>query len=110
MESQLILRPNYEPFIQQEQFHEDRYRIPFRLVSAATGGGKTKCGFAESLYWTLECPGSIGLIMYPTFRMLRNILLTQTIPETLGMELGNYPLVENFNKVDLTVDWKTLEG
>ena len=110
MENELVLRPDYDPFLQQVAFHEDRYTVKHRLVSAATGGGKTKCGFAEVLYWTLECPGSTGLIMYPTFRMLRNILLAQTIPETLGMELANYPLVQDFNKMEFMVNWKAVEG
>ncbi len=100
------MEPKYQPFSQQKRFHDDRYDVFARLVSAATGGGKTACGLAEALYWTLECPGSVGLILEPTYGMLNRILLGDAIPSMLDSSLEACPLVRQFRRDILMAEWE----
>jgi len=97
---------NYKPFPQQRSFHADRYEVFARLVSAGTGGGKTYCGLVESMYWTIECPGSVGMVFEPTYRMLTTIILNQSIPDLMGMPIEACPLVKTFHRTEGRVDWK----
>ena len=101
------MEPTYDPFPQQKKFHDDRYDVYARLVSAATGGGKTACGLAEAVYWTFECPGSVGLILEPTYGMLRRILLGDAVPYLFGGPLESCPLVRRFHHDIMCVEWET---
>lgn len=105
LENVQLIKPKYAPFPEQTAFHEDRYKRFARLVSAGTGGGKTACGLAESIYWTFECPGSHGLILYPTYGMLQRILLDETIPDMFGCNLEEIPAVKEFHKTKFMVEW-----
>jgi hypothetical protein len=97
---------NYTAFPQQAAFHNDRYEVFARLVSAGTGGGKTYCGLVEAIYWTIECPGSVGMIFEPTYRMLTTIILNQSIPDLMGVPIENSPFVKRFQRTEGRVDWK----
>lgn len=99
------LRKTYKPFLEQESFHKGYQNYWARLVSAGTGGGKTKCGLAEAYQWTIDYPGSWGILFEPTYGMLQRILLREAIPAYFGCSLESWPEVVDFNKTKLYVDW-----
>ena len=111
LEQETVLPISYHPFTtpmepsDQVRFHNDRYDILYRLISAGTGSGKTASGLAEAIYWTFECPGSVGLICEPTYGMLQRILLAETIPQIMGYPLESNPVVREFNKSRNQVDF-----
>lgn len=89
----------YVPHSKQQLFHNDRYTVPFRLISAGTGSGKTFCGVFEILSWLIENNGCVGYIFEPTFRMVRRILIP-TLQRFLGFPLESSPLIQEFRRTE----------
>jgi hypothetical protein len=93
----------YLPHPKQKLFHNDRYHIKYRLISAGTGGGKTIAGVFEILSWLIEHDGSVGYIFEPSYPMVRRILIP-TLERLLGFPIGTNPMVRDFNKSDNRID------
>jgi len=51
----------------------------------------------------LEQQGSVGLILEPTFRMLKQIVIP-TLEDLLGMPLDRSPFIAGWNRTDMTLD------
>ena len=64
------LNPEYEPYGPQILFHESKAK--HRGFIGGLGSGKTLCGAYEALITVIRHPGSIGIIMAPTYPMLRD--------------------------------------
>jgi phage terminase large subunit-like protein len=93
------IKLKYRPHQAQTLFHRDRYKVFARLISAGTGGGKTKAGGYEAFLWAFENPGSIGYAFEPTFKMVQRVLIpTLESPELFGAPLEASPLVKDFNR------------
>lgn len=88
----------------QQEFHNDRYEVYARLISAGTGSGKTRAGLQESWLWTWECPNSVGLLMEPTYGMLKRILIP-ALEEILGCSVDNHSALKEYNKSDGKITW-----
>jgi len=99
-QSEITIR--YFPHPNQERFHRDRYKVRFRLVSAGTGGGKTFAGVDEDFGWSLDNPGCVGIIFEPTYKMIKRILIRQTLedPHFLGRPLEASPLITEYHKTE----------
>lgn len=89
----------------QDDFHKDRYEVFARLISAGTGSGKTRAGAQEAWLWTHECPGSVGLLLAPTFGMIKRNLVP-TIEKVIGDKLTRHPYVENYNRSEGKITWQ----
>lgn len=61
---------SYQPYAIQEKFHKSLKK--FRGFIGGLGSGKTLCGACESLQVALDFPGSLGIILAPTYPMLRD--------------------------------------
>jgi len=89
----------------QKRFHGDGYKVPFRLISAGTGAGKTICGCYEDLRWALENEGIVGVIFEPSFPMVRRILLpTLETDWLLGKPIESNPFVRRFNRAEMKLE------
>lgn len=95
---------NYIPHRFQEAFHRDRYRVFARLISAGTGGGKTKAGWYETFLWAFEHPGCVGYIFEPNNKMIRRILLP-SFEDVFGKPPESCPLVKQYKKIDNCITW-----
>ncbi len=96
----------YEPHSKQAQFHQGRYRHRYRAVFAGVGSGKTLCGLAEGLLWSMENPGSVGYVFEPTYKMVRRILIpTLQSPLLLGKPLEANPYVKSYRVGDNRIDF-----
>jgi len=107
MSQQQTIQIRYKPHLPQERFHRDRYNIRYRLVSAGTGGGKTYAGVFEDLSWMLENPGIEGIIFEPTYKMIRRILIRETLekPRFFGKIIESHPLIHEFSKSEMRIDF-----
>lgn len=107
MSQQLIdVNLNYEPHNKQEAFHQGRYDHRYRAAFAGTGGGKTLCGLAEGLMWTLENEGSVGYVFEPTYKMVRRTLIpTLESSLLLGKPLVANPYVKEYRMGDNRIDF-----
>lgn len=109
--SQQTINLQYAPDANPEQHRFHLSTAWARLISAGTGGGKTAAGLFEALRWSWEiAPGSTMVIMEPTYKMLRRILLKEAIPDMLGCPLEKHPFVEEFNKGEFFVQWVPMNG
>lgn len=105
MESQL-LTPHYQAHTKQAEFHDDAYKVFFRLVSCGTGSGKTLCGVAEDIRWCIENDGIVGYIFEPTYRMVERILVpTLESSLLLGKPLEANPIISNFNRGNMKLEF-----
>jgi len=96
----------YEPHSKQAQFHQGRYQHRYRAVFAGVGSGKTLCGLAEGLLWSMENPGSVGYVFEPTYKMVRRILIpTLQSPLLLGKPLEANPYVKSYRVGDNRIDF-----
>jgi len=106
MTLQTTITLKYEPHSKQALFHQGRYRYRYRAVFAGVGGGKTLCGLAEGLLWSMENPGSVGYVFEPTYRMVRRILIpTLQSPLLLGKPLEANPYVKAYRVGDNRIDF-----
>lgn len=107
--SQKLLEPVkilFQPDPQQIPFFNERYNYRYRLISGGTGSGKTIAGCYEDLYWCIKYPGIRGAIFEPTYRMIKDILIPTFQNKWLFNSLiDNSPLVSNFNKSDMIIDF-----
>lgn len=98
-------QPNYRCQAgKQAEFHCDRYSTFARLISAGTGAGKTRAGIQEAWLWTWECPGSVGLLLEPTYAMLKHIVIP-AIEALLGCRIERHPAVSEYNRSDGRIVW-----
>jgi len=81
----------------QSNFHNARIDYDIRLLMTGKGGGKTKAGVAEALYWALAYPGTTGLVVEPTLKMIKRILIPE-FTRILGRGIKRSPLVSGYNK------------
>lgn len=102
----LKLKINYEPHNKQWHFHQGRYDWKYRAAFAGTGGGKTICGLAEGLMWSVENEGSIGYVFEPTYKMVRRTLIpTLENSKLLGRPLISNPYVKEYRMGDNRIDF-----
>jgi len=98
--------PRYRGHAKQCEFHDDAYRVFFRLVSCGTGAGKTLCGLAEDVRWCIELPGVVGYVFEPTFRMVERILIpTLESDLLLGRPLEANGLIRSFNRGTMKLEF-----
>ena len=101
-----VVNPGYEPHAgKQQQFHDDRYEVFARLISAGTGGGKTEAGFHEAWSWTCENPDCVGYIFEPIYPMLNRILIP-LMEMRLGAPLEKCPFVAQFHRTENRIKWR----
>ena len=85
----------------QQDFHNDRYQVPYRAVFAGVGSGKTLCGVFEDVSWCLLNPGIVGYVFEPTYKMVRRTLIpTLENKLILGTPLDANPAVDEFRRGD----------
>jgi len=97
---------DYEPHLKQEAFHQGRYDYRYRAVFAGTGGGKTLCGLAEGITWSLYNEGSVGYVFEPTYKMVRRTLIPTLENELLlGRPLEANPYVHEYRMGDNRIDF-----
>jgi hypothetical protein len=105
----LELKPftiQYEPHSKQVAFHQGRYTHKYRAVFAGVGSGKTICGLAEGITWSLENPQSVGYVFEPTYKMVRRILIpTLESKWLLGKPLISNPYVTDYRVGDSRIDF-----
>lgn len=66
----------------------------FRVMVTGVGAGKTACGWHNSLKQVFGAPGSLGVIVAPTYSMIRDVILRERgawIPDEL---------IASYNKTD----------
>lgn len=96
----------YEPHPKQASFHQGRYDHRYRAVFAGVGSGKTLCGLAEGIQWSLENPGSVGYVFEPTYKMVRRILIpTLESSLLLGKPLQSNPYVTDYRVGDSLIEF-----
>jgi len=93
----------YRPHVAQRPFHQDRYKVKFRLLRGGTGSGKTLAGVFEVLSWLLENPGCVGYIFEPTYKMVPRILI-KTLHDLLGFPFFSNPIIAEYNKGEHRID------
>jgi len=99
------IKVKYDPFPKQREFHRDREEYFARLISAATGGGKTYAGAFESWVWAWKYPGSVGYAFEPTFKMVKRILVP-TLEKLFCKPLESFPFIARYNKTDSRLDFE----
>jgi len=83
------LELDYEPYSKQLEFHNSPKK--FKAFVAGLGSGKTMAGSVEAIKTMIECPGSFGAILAPTFPMLRDSTIRtflQLLPQSLIKNYG----------------------
>jgi len=91
---------NYIPHKGQREFHLDRYKWRFRLLSGGIGSGKTIAGAFEMIDYLIDNSGAVGYVFEPTFPMVKKNLIKGSFERLLGRPIeGNY-FVEEFNRSD----------
>ncbi len=93
----------YIPHAAQMPFHQDRYKVKFRLLRGGTGSGKTVAGVFEILSWLLENAGAVGYIFEPTYKMVPRILI-KTLHDLLGFPFYSNPIISDYNKGEHRID------
>ncbi len=88
------LLKGYRPHRAQLEFHSARAR--FRAYVGGVGAGKTFAGAAEALRWAVRWPGSTGVVVAPTYTMLKDIIVPVLKRMTEGAEVS-------WNMSDLTL-------
>jgi len=90
----------------QRQFHDDRYKVPYRAIFAGVGSGKTIAGVFEDVSWCLENNGIVGYVFEPTYKMVRRTLIpTLEHPKILGAPLDANPIVREFRRGDNCIEF-----
>ena len=102
MSDEIIIK--YRPSPGQLPFHRDRYKVKYRGLIGGTGSGKSLGGAFEALSWSCELQGSVGLIVAPTFRNCKQIIVP-ALEDLLGMPLGHSPYVSKYNRTELTIEF-----
>lgn len=64
---------SYKPLPKQRQFHDSSAR--FKAFVGGVGSGKTVAGVEEAIRTMLHYPGSFGMIVAPTYPMLRDVTM-----------------------------------
>lgn len=105
-QAEVLLRYNPDAG-RQQQFHTDRYKVPYRAVFAGTGSGKTIAGCFEDISWCLDNNGIVGYVFEPTYKMVRRTLIpTLEHSKLLGNPLEINPVVKEFRKGDNCIIFK----
>jgi hypothetical protein len=100
LQSEVILR-YYPKAGKQRQFHNDRYKIPYRGIFAGVGSGKTIAGVFEDVSWCIENDGIVGYVFEPTYKMVRRTLIpTLEHEKILGAPIEANPVVADFRRGD----------
>lgn len=89
---------SYKPLPHQKRFHTSKAK--FRAIIGGIGSGKTLAGIHESIRRALKHPGSVGMIVAPTYPMLRDTVL-RTFFEEIGGEES--PLISQYRVQDKEV-------
>lgn len=90
----------------QRQFHNDRYKIPYRAIFAGVGSGKTIAGVFEDVSWCLENSGIVGYVFEPTYKMVRRTLIpTLEHPKILGTPIDANPVIKDFRRGDNCIEF-----
>ena len=88
-------------------FHLGRYQVFARLISAATGGGKTLAGAFDAVMYAYQNPGSVSYWFEPNFKMVKRNLIPALDHELLlGKPFYSHPWVSNYNRTDSRIDWR----
>ena len=104
-QNEVVLR-YYPNAGKQRQFHDDRYKIPYRAIFAGVGSGKTIAGVFEDVSWCLENNGIVGYVFEPTYKMVRRVLIpTLEHPKILGAPLDANPVVADFKRGDNCIEF-----
>ncbi len=91
---------------EQETFHNDRYKIPYRAIFAGVGSGKTIAGVFEDISWCMENAGIVGYVFEPTYKMVRRVLIpTLEHPKILGAPLDTNPIISAFKRGDNCIEF-----
>jgi len=90
----------YNPHLKQRMFHESRAK--YRAFVGGVGSGKTYASVNEALRQALEQPKSLGVMVAPTFPMIRDVTL-RTFLELCPEELIAYS-----NKTQML--WRLING
>lgn len=105
---EVLSQPKYRPHKKQLEFHNDAYKVFYRLVSCGTGSGKTLCGLAEDISWCLDNYGIVGIVFEPTYHMVQWTLIPALESDwLLGMPVEANPLVKKFNRSSLKLEFVT---
>jgi len=91
---------DYIPHEGQREFHLDRYKWRFRLLSGGTGSGKTVAGAFEMIDYLLENDGAVGYVFEPTFPMVKKNLIKQSFERLFGVPIEGNGFVDVFNRTD----------
>lgn len=97
------IRNDYFPHDAQMPFHNDRYKAKFRGLIAGTGSGKTLAGGKEALDWTVENPGSAGLVAAPAFRKFREVIIP-TFENLLNAKIDSTPFFTRYNRAEMSLE------
>lgn len=65
----------YEPHAKQLAFHQSQAK--YRAIVTGVGFGKTACGAVEMLLDSITHPGTLNLILAPTFPMVSNVTIRE---------------------------------
>ncbi|MHA2475329.1 MAG: hypothetical protein ACXAES_19090 [Promethearchaeota archaeon] len=98
----------YCPTPKQFEFHAGRGVYYERAVLCGGGAGKTICGLFEDIRWTLDFPGSVGIITEPSYPMIRlNIIPALESKYLLGcpFPFTTHPYVAKFSRLRMRLDW-----
>jgi len=91
----------------QQDFHNDRYKIPYRAIFAGVGSGKTIAGVFEDVSWCVDNAGIVGYVFEPTYKMVRRTLIpTLEHPKILGAPLDVNPVVADFRRGDNCIEFQ----
>jgi phage terminase large subunit-like protein len=105
---EVLNQPKYRPHKKQLEFHNDAYKVFYRLVSCGTGSGKTLCGLAEDISWCLDNYGIVGVVFEPTYHMVQWTLIPALESDwLLGTPVEANPLVKKFNRSSLKLEFVT---
>lgn len=70
LRGELTVVVKYTPHAKQRVFHDSK--SPFRAFVGGVGSGKSLAGVMEVVKYAVEYPGSRGMIVAPSYRMLRD--------------------------------------
>lgn len=104
LETKTEMEIKYLPHEAQLPFHNDRYKVLHRAIIAGTGSGKTEAGVFEDLSWCIDNPGIVGYVFEPNYPMVKRNLIPK-LEKFLGTPIDSSPLIKNFNRSDLRIDF-----
>lgn len=61
---------DYDPLPKQEKFHSSESK--YRAYIGGLGSGKTRAGCKEAIFFIIKYPGTLGVILAPTVKLLKD--------------------------------------